>query len=62
MSAFVPATSGTMVTGKLYRTRKGHAKRFVEMPPVVPEPVHRPARLAIMLAFAEISSRVVERA
>jgi hypothetical protein len=52
MSASALATGGTMVTGKLHRVRKGHKKRFVETPPVAPEPVRRPARLAIMLALA----------
>ena len=29
--------------------RKGHSKRFADAPPAAPEPVRRPARLAIML-------------
>ena len=61
MSAFVPATSGTMVTGKLHRVRKGHSKRFVETAPVAPEPVRRPARLAIMLALAHKIQQAIDR-
>jgi len=45
-------TSPTVITGKLHRVRKGHAKRFVDALPATPEPVRRPARLAIMLALA----------
>jgi hypothetical protein len=62
MSAAVPATSsGTMVTGKLHRVRKGHKKGFVETPPVEPEPVRRPARLAIMLALAHKIQQAIDR-
>ena len=45
-------TSTTVVTGKLPRVRKAHAKRFVDRPPVAPEPFRQPSRLAIMLALA----------
>jgi hypothetical protein len=42
----------TVISGKLHRVRKGHSKRFVTEPPVAPEPVRLPARVAIMLALA----------
>ena len=45
-------TSTTVVSGKLHLVRNGHMKRFVDVPPVAPEPVHRPARVAVMLALA----------
>jgi hypothetical protein len=39
--------------GKLHRTQRGHGKVFVDGPPSPPpEPVRRPARVAIMLALA----------
>jgi hypothetical protein len=61
MNASAPVTSGTMVTGKLHCVRKGHTKRFVETPPVVPEPVRRPARVAIMLALAHKIQQAIDR-
>jgi hypothetical protein len=61
MSASAPASSGTMVTGKLHRVRKGHGQRFVETPLVAPEPVRRPARLAIMLALAHKIQQAIDR-
>lgn len=61
MSASAPATSGTMVAGKLHRVRNGHRKRFVETSPVTPAPVGRPARLAIMLALAHKIQQAVDR-
>jgi hypothetical protein len=54
-------TGTTVVTGKLHRVRKGHSKRFVEAPPVVPEPVRRPARVAIMLALAHKIQQAIDR-
>jgi hypothetical protein len=62
MSASPPGTSSAlMVTGKLYRVRKGHAKRFAETPPVAPAPLRRPARVAIMLALAHKIQQAIER-
>jgi hypothetical protein len=61
MSAPAPATSGTMVTGKLHRVRKGHTKRFVEALPLATAPVRRPARLAIMLALAHKIQQAIDR-
>jgi hypothetical protein len=49
-----------MVMGRLHRVRKGHTKRFVDTPPVVPEPVRRPARLAIMLALAHKIQQAID--
>jgi predicted XRE-type DNA-binding protein len=49
-----------MVAGKLHRVRKGHAKGFVEMPPVALGPVRRPARLAIMLALAHKIQQTID--
>jgi len=54
-------TSTTVVTGKLHRVRKGHSKRFVDAPPVAPETVRRPARLAIMLALAHKIQAAIDR-
>jgi hypothetical protein len=51
----------TVISGKLHRVRKGHTKRFTETPPVVPEPVRRPARVAIMLALALKIQQAIER-
>jgi hypothetical protein len=61
MSASAPATSGTIVTGKLHRLRKGHTNRFIETPPVAPEPVRRAARLAVMLALAQKIQQAIDR-
>jgi hypothetical protein len=61
MSAAAPASSGTIVTGKLHRVRKGHGQRFVETPPVVSEPVRRPARVAVMLALAHKIQQAIDR-
>ena len=61
MSASAPAaSSSTMVAGKLHRVRKGHAKGFVETPPVELGPVRRPARLAIMLALAHKIQQTID--
>ena len=49
-----------MVTGKLHLVRKGHTKRFAETPPVEPEPVRRPARVAIMLALAHKIQQAID--
>jgi hypothetical protein len=39
--------------GKLHRTQRGHGKAFLDGPPSPPpEPVRRPARVAVMLALA----------
>jgi hypothetical protein len=51
----------TVLTGKLHRARKGHKKRFVETAPEVPEPVRRPARVAIMLALAHKIQQAIDR-
>ena len=61
MSASAPATSGTMVAGKLHRVRNGHRKRFVETAPPTPAPVRRPARVAIMLALAHKIQQAIDR-
>jgi hypothetical protein len=62
MSASSPATNSTlMVAGKLHRVRKGHSKKFVETPPTQPEPVRRPARLAVMLALAHKIQQAIDR-
>ena len=55
------STGGTIVTGKLHRVRKGHKKGFVATPPVAPEPVRRPARLAIMFALAHKLQQAIDR-
>jgi hypothetical protein len=50
-----------MIAGKLHRVRNGHRKRFVGTPPVVPAPVRRPARLAVMLALAHKIQQAIDR-
>lgn len=44
------AASTTVLVGKLFRVRKGHAKRFERQPSKKPE--KRPARIALQLALA----------
>lgn len=43
-------TTSRVVTGTLHRVQRGHGKSFVAAPP--PGVVHRPARVAVMLALA----------
>jgi len=45
-------TTGKVVTGTLHRIQRGHGRAFVAQPPPVIAPVHRPARVALMLALA----------
>jgi hypothetical protein len=48
--------------GKLHRTQRGHGKAFLEGPPSrPPEPVRRPARVAIMLALAHKIQSAIDR-
>ncbi len=58
--ALLPS-AGTVVTGRLHGVRKGHTKRFVDAPPTAPEPVRRPARVAIMLALAHKIQQAIDR-
>jgi hypothetical protein len=53
-------SSTTVISGKLHRIRQGHRKRFTETPPVTPEQVRRPARVAIMLALAHKIQRAID--
>jgi|SRR5450631_2037902 len=55
-------TSPIVVTGKLHRVRQGHAKRFAETPPAMPEQVRRPARVAVMLALAHNIQQALDTA
>ena len=48
-----------VVTGQLHRVQRGHGKRFVQEPP--PGPVHRPARVAVMLALAHKIQQAIDR-
>jgi ParB-like chromosome segregation protein Spo0J len=48
-----------VVTGQLHRVQRGHGKRFVQEPP--PGPVHRPARVAVMLALAHKIQDAIDR-
>lgn len=51
-----------VVTGRLFRRRKGHGWAFAEEPePPPPEPVRRPARVAQMLAFAHSLQAAIDR-
>jgi hypothetical protein len=43
-------TTGRVITSALHRVQQGHGRRFVSDPPR--GPVHRPARVALMLALA----------
>jgi hypothetical protein len=45
-------TTGKVVTATLHRVQRGHGKGFVGEPPLARVPVHRPARVAVMLALA----------
>jgi hypothetical protein len=48
--------------GKLHRAQRGHGKTFVEGPPQPPpEPVCRPARVAVMLALAHKIQDAIDR-
>jgi len=61
----VPTETGSGVrifAGKLHRTQRGHGKAFVDRPPSPPpEPVRRPARVAIMLALAHKIQDAIDR-
>lgn len=48
-----------VVTGQFHRVQRGHGKRFVQEPP--PGPVHRPARVAVMLALAHKIQDAIDR-
>ena len=62
MSTAAPTLARTtVVTGKLHLVRKGQSKRFVSAPPVSPEPVRQPARVAIMLALAHKIQQAIDR-
>jgi hypothetical protein len=50
-----------VVTGKLHRVQKGHAKAFVQELPTPPAPVRRPARVALMLALAHKIQDAIDR-
>jgi hypothetical protein len=56
-------SSGVRIfAGKLHRIQRGHGKAFVEKPPAPPpEPVRRPARVAIMLALAHKIQDAIDR-
>lgn len=45
-------TGAKVFIGSLHRVQRGHGKRFAAEPAPVPGPVHRPARVALMLALA----------
>ncbi len=52
-------TGPRVVTGQLHRVQRGHGKRFVSERP--PGPVHRPARVAVMLALAYKIQDAIDR-
>jgi hypothetical protein len=61
MKAPKPEDNTLVVTGKLYRVRKGRSKRFSEIPPAMPQPFRRPARTALMLALAHKIQDAIDR-
>jgi len=54
-------TEARVVSGKLHRVRRTLAKTFVQEPPAPPEPVRRPARIALMLALAHKIQDAIDR-
>jgi hypothetical protein len=54
-------TADRIISGTLHRVRRGHAKTFVEKPPVPREPTRRPARVAIALALAHKIEEAIQR-
>jgi hypothetical protein len=54
-------TTAKIFTGSLHRVQRGHGKGFASAPPPSPAPVHRPARVAFMLALAHKVRQVIDR-
>jgi hypothetical protein len=54
-----PPPDTRVVAGQLHRVTRASQKGFVAEPP--PGPVHRPARVAVMLALAHKIKRAIER-
>ena len=53
--------TATIITTPLFRVQVGHGRGFVAEQPVAPEPVRRPARVAVMLALAnQIQAQIAE--
>ena len=53
--------TATIITSPLYRVQVGHGCGFVAEQPVAPEPVRRPARVAVMLALAhQLQAQIAE--
>jgi hypothetical protein len=50
-----------VISGKLHRVRRGHARAFVERPAAPPPVAHRPARVALMLALAHKIEELIHR-
>ena len=62
MSQIETTSAQRVFTGKLHRVRQGNGKAFAqELPPPPPEPVRRPARVAIMLALAHKIQEAIDR-
>jgi predicted XRE-type DNA-binding protein len=52
--------TSTIFTGSLHRVQRGHGKGFASAPAAPQGPVHRPARVAFMLALAHKVRQVIE--
>jgi hypothetical protein len=57
----IPNSEARVVAGKLHRVRRTLAKTFVQQLPAPPEPVRRPARIALMLALAHKIQDAIDR-
>lgn len=54
-----PSAATQVFSGELHRVRRGRQKRFATQP--LPQPVRRPARVAVMLALAHKLQEAIDR-